>query len=52
MWDSEMGLKFPVVKLLDYESQWSMLESSTNPFAVMAIAHLKTQATNGNPLSR
>ncbi len=52
MWDSEMGLKFPVVKLLDYESQWSMLESSTNPFAVMVMAHLKTQATNGNPLSR
>lgn len=52
IWDSEMGLKFPVVKLLDYESQWSMLESSTNPFAVMVMAHLKTQATNGNPLSR
>lgn len=52
MWDSQMSLKFPVVKLLDYERQWSMLESSTNPFAVMVMAHLKTQATNRNPSER
>jgi len=52
IWDSQMGLQFPVVKLLDYESQWSMLESSTNPFAVMVMAHLKTQATHRNPEGR
>jgi hypothetical protein len=52
IWDSDMGLKFPVVKLLDYEQQWSMLESNTNPFAVMVMAHLKTQATNRNPSAR
>ncbi len=52
IWDSQMGLQFPVVKLLDYESQWSMLESSTNPFAVMVMAHLKTQATHRNPGER
>ncbi len=52
IWDSQIGLQFPVVKLLDYESQWSMLESSTNPFAVMVMAHLKTQATHRNPEGR
>ena len=29
-----------------------MLESSTNPFAMMVMAHLKTRATQGNPGDR
>jgi len=41
-----LHLKFPIVKLLDYESKWDALEQSTNPFAVMIMAHLKTKATN------
>jgi hypothetical protein len=41
-----LHLKFPIVKLLDYESNWDALEQSTNPFAVMIMAHLKTKATN------
>ena len=48
----EVSLKFPVVKLLDYEARWQDLEESTNPFAVMVMAHLKTKATRGKPQER
>jgi hypothetical protein len=41
-----------VAKLLDYETQWQSLEESTNPFAVMVMAHLKTKATRGVPQER
>jgi hypothetical protein len=40
------------VKLLDYETRWQDLEESTNPFAVMVMAHLKTKATRGKPQER
>jgi hypothetical protein len=42
----ELKLKFPTVKLLDYQTRWEELESEQNPFALMVMAHLKTQATN------
>jgi len=45
-------IEFPIVKLLDYESQWDVLEQSTNPFAVMVMAHLKTKATTGQMTER
>ena len=44
----ELLLKFPTIKLLDYEPNWGNLEQSTNPFAVMIMAHLKTKATTGD----
>ncbi|CBN54244.1 MULTISPECIES: Rpn family recombination-promoting nuclease/putative transposase [Kamptonema] len=47
-----VSLEFPIAKLLDYESQWQSLESSRNPFAVMVMAHLKTQVTRGLPQER
>ncbi|MFM7787555.1 MAG: hypothetical protein ACKO90_05115, partial [Microcystis panniformis] len=37
----------PTVKLLDYEERWSELEASSNPFAIIVMAHLKTKATTG-----
>jgi len=43
-----MRLEFPILKLSDYESRWDELENSTNPFAVMVMAHLKTREQNGN----
>ncbi|CCI27180.1 RpnC/YadD family protein [Microcystis aeruginosa] len=43
----EVSLKFPTVKLLDYEENWSELETSSNPFAIIVMAHLKTKATTG-----
>lgn len=48
----EVSLKFPVVKLLDYEAQWEVLETNSNPFARVVMAHLKTLATTGNPVKR
>ncbi len=42
-----MSLKFPIVKLIDYESRWDELESNNNPFAIITMAHLKTKATIG-----
>ncbi len=44
-WDFHSRLKFPMVKLLDYQAQWQDLEQSNNPFAVIVMAHLQTQAT-------
>lgn len=41
----KVSLEFPIVKLLDYQPQWSELEKSKNPFAVVVMAHLTTQAT-------
>ena len=44
----EVSLKFPIAKLLDYESRWQELETNTNPFAIIVMAHLKNKATTGN----
>ncbi|MBD2629612.1 transposase [Trichormus variabilis] len=44
-WGCRLSLQFPIVKLLDYQSRWSELEQSDNPFAVLVMAHLRTQAT-------
>ncbi|MBM3238483.1 transposase [Candidatus Poribacteria bacterium] len=46
LWGCRALLEFPVVKLLDYESRLEELASSENPFAIVVIAHLKTQATH------
>ncbi|MGL5196926.1 MAG: hypothetical protein ACRC8Y_25330, partial [Chroococcales cyanobacterium] len=43
----QLKLHFPIVKLLDYQTRWEELESEQNPFALMVMAHLKTQATKG-----
>jgi len=51
-WGCRAGIEFPVVKLLDYENRWEELERSSNPFAVVVMAHLKTQATRRDPDSR
>ena len=48
----EVNLKFPIVKLLDYEPAWESLEQSNNPFAIIVMAHLKTKATTGKPQER
>lgn len=44
-WGCRLSLQFPIVKLLDYEAHWLELEQSENPFAVLVMAHLRTQAT-------
>jgi hypothetical protein len=52
LWGCEVGIKFPVVKLWDYRTRWSELEQSDNPFAIVVMAHLQTQATQRNPEAR
>jgi glycosyltransferase involved in cell wall biosynthesis len=51
-WGCEAGIRFPVIKLLDYRDQWNDLEKDPNPFAVVVMAHLKTQETRNNYLER
>ncbi|NER49920.1 MAG: transposase [Symploca sp. SIO1A3] len=48
----KLKLKFPIVKLLDYQAKWQDLEESTNPFAIMTMAHLTTMMTLGKPQMR
>ncbi|MDM3863187.1 MAG: DUF4351 domain-containing protein, partial [Aphanizomenon gracile PMC644.10] len=52
MLDCELNLKFPIAKILDYESKWDELEKSYNPFATIVMAHLKTKATTSNLAER
>ena len=51
-WGSEMSLRFPTVKLLDYAKKWEELEQNPNPFAVVTMAHLKTKETHNDRLKR
>lgn len=39
---------FPVVKLLEYDQQREELDSSSNPFAHVVLAHLAAQSTKRN----
>jgi hypothetical protein len=52
LWGCRVGIEFPVVKLRDYRQRWSELEQSDNPFAIVVMAHLQTQATRRNPEAR
>lgn len=52
LWGCSVGFQFPVVKLLDYGADLAALESSTNPFATLVLAHLKTQETRTDFESR
>ena len=52
LWETKIDFNFKVVKLLDYGDRWSELETSSNPFAIVVVAHLKAQETRGNRLER
>lgn len=52
LWGCRVGLEFPVVKLLDYKDDWATLESNSNPFAIVVMAHLQTHATRRRPNER
>jgi predicted transposase YdaD len=47
-----INMEFPTIKLLDYRAKWSELEASSNPFAVVVMAHLKAMETRRYPKSR
>ncbi|XWK88000.1 MAG: Rpn family recombination-promoting nuclease/putative transposase [Phormidium sp.] len=48
----EINFQFPVVKLLDYQQQWSTLQDSRNLFATVVMAHLKAIETRDNRKQR
>jgi flagellar biosynthesis/type III secretory pathway protein FliH len=52
LWDSSVQMRFPAVKLLDFAVREAELERSSNPFAVVVLAHLKAQETAGNTRHR
>jgi hypothetical protein len=52
LWGCKTMFTFPVVKILEYRDQWDVLESSTNPFAVVVMAHLRAMETRTNPDER
>ena len=52
LWGCTVGFQFPIVKLLDYAADVPALEANTNPFAVVVLAHLKTQETRPDPEAR
>ncbi len=52
MFGCTMAIQFPIVKLLDYSNHGDQLETASNVFAAVVLAHLKTQATRADPVSR
>lgn len=52
LWGCRTEFQFPTVKLLTYRDQWGILESSSNPFAVVVMAHLRTMETRKNQNER
>lgn len=52
LWGCKVIFEFPVVKLADYRGRWTELEASTNPFAIVVMAHLKTRETQHDPAYR
>ena len=51
-WGLRTGIRFPVVKLLDYAEHWETLQESRNPFAMVVLAHLMTRQTRQDPRAR
>jgi hypothetical protein len=51
-WGCRVSLDFPIIKLLDYIHKQEELLVSDNPFAIVVMAHLQTQATRNNPEKR
>ena len=52
IWGCNVLFEFPIVKLSDYRSNWAALEASQNLFAIVVMAHLKTQDTKREPEER
>lgn len=53
VWGCRMGLvRFPVVKLWDYNGRWDELEESVNPCATVVMAHLRSRQTRHDPERR
>ncbi len=51
-WGFRSLTEFPVVKLIDYATEYQRLEADPNPFAIVALAHLKALETRHSPTDR
>ena len=51
-WGCEVGIRFPVVKLIDFRRDEAALEQSANPFAAVILAKLKVLDTRHAPSTR
>ena len=49
---SGTSIRYPAVKLLDYQERQEELEADPNPFGLAVLAHLKTQETRDNAENR
>lgn len=52
LWDCEVSIRYPIVKLWDYAENEAALFECRNPFAKVVLAHLKTNETRGDPEER
>jgi hypothetical protein len=51
-WGCEIRFRFPLVKLLDWAKDVTVLEANLNPFAALVLAHIQTQETRHDPEQR
>ena len=52
LWGCEVGIRFPVVKLIDFAGREEELAASSNPFALITLAYLQTRKTVAEPALR
>ncbi len=52
LWGCRTQFDFPIAKLTDYREHLDILESTSNPFAVVVMAHLKAKETHGDQEQR
>ena len=51
-WSCQLTFKFPIVKLSDYQQNYSSLAENNNPFAVVIMAYLQSKKTKKNSRAR
>ncbi len=47
LWGSSLEMRFPIIKVVDYEARRVELEASPNPFAAVILAQLATNCYKG-----
>ena len=52
LWGCEVSLRFPVVKILDYNKNEKKLLQDKNPFALIVLSQLKAMETRSDPEAR
>jgi len=48
LWGSSLEMRFPIIKVIDYEAQRVELETSPNPFAAVILAQLAANRYKGS----